>query len=116
MEFVSELFNYLQNGDAAMLVVFFAAFGVPLFSLLVYLLFRLLRIKVGRVVSQFCFALTLGYMVLGFITQFILCFSGVPALKMVLIWLAMVIVYGVFALLNWKMIAKASAVLKEIKD
>lgn len=47
-EFVSDILNYLQNNENAQgVVVALAAFGVPLFSFLLYLLFRILRIKVG---------------------------------------------------------------------
>ena len=46
-EFVSDILNYLQNNENAQgVVVALAAFGVPLFSFLLYLLFRILRIKV----------------------------------------------------------------------
>lgn len=109
--FVSDILNYLQNDDARGVVVALATFGVPLFSFLLYLLFRLLRIKVRPVTSSSLAALVVGYTLFGFITQTILFFSGVPALKMALIWLAMIIVYGIFALFNCRMIHKIAVTL-----
>lgn len=111
--FISDILDYLQNDDFQVVVVAFAAFGVPLFSLLLYLLFRILRIKVGPVASTSLAALAIGYTFVGFITQMILLFSGVPALKMALIWLSMIIVYGVFALFNYRMIYKVSVTFNE---
>lgn len=110
-EFVSDILNYLQNNENAQgVVVALAAFGVPLFSFLLYLLFRILRIKVGAM------ALVTGYTLFGFITQIILLFSGVPALKMALIWLAMIIVYGIFVLFNRRMIYKILSTFNETKN
>jgi len=114
--FISDILDYLQNDDFQVVVVAFAAFGVPLFSLLLYLLFRIFRIKVGPVASASLAALAIGYTFVGFITQMILLFSGVSALKMVLIWLAMIIVYGVFALFNYRMIYKVLPTLNKTKD
>lgn len=114
--FVSNILNYLQNEDSQVVVVAFATFGVPLFSFLLYLLFRLLRIKVGPVASSSLAALAVGYTFFGFITQMILLFSGVSALKMALIWLAMIIVYGVFVLFNCRMIYKMTVTLNETKN
>lgn len=93
-----------------------AAFGVPLFSFLLYLLFRILRIKVGAMASRALAALVTGYTFFGFITQIILLFSGVPALKMALIWLAMIIVYGIFVLFNRRMIYKILSTFNETKN
>ena len=61
-------------------------------------------------------ALATGYTLFGFITQIILLFSGVPALKMALIWLAMIIVYGVFVLFNRRMIYKILSTFNETKN
>lgn len=113
--FVSDILNCLQNDDSQVFVITFAAFGVPLFSLFLYLLFRILRIKVGPVANSSLAALAVGYTFFGFITQMILLFSGVPALKMALIWLAMIIVYGVFVLFNCRMIYKILATFNEAK-
>lgn len=117
-EFVSDILNYLQNNENAQgVVVALAAFGVPLFSFLLYLLFRILRIKVGAMASRALAALvTTGYTFFGFITQIILLFSGVPALKMALIWLAMIIVYGIFVLFNRRMIYKILSTFNETKN
>lgn len=116
-EFVSDILNYLQNNENAQgVVVALAAFGVPLFSFLLYLLFRILRIKVGAMASRALAALATGYTLFGFITQIILLFSGVPALKMALIWLAMIIVYGVFVLFNRRMIYKILSTFNETKN
>lgn len=116
-EFVSDILNYLQNNENAQgVVVALAAFGVPLFSFLLYLLFRILRIKVGAMASRALAALVTGYTFFGFITQIILLFSGVPALKMALIWLAMIIVYGVFVLFNRRMIYKILSTFNETKN
>ncbi len=72
-EFVSDILNYLQNNENAQgVVVALAAFGVPLFSFLLYLLFRILRIKVGAMASRALAALVTGYTFFGFITQIIL--------------------------------------------
>ena len=61
-EFVSDILNYLQNNENAQgVVVALAAFGVPLFSFLLYLLFRILRIKVGAMASSALAALVTGY-------------------------------------------------------
>lgn len=69
-EFVSDILNYLQNNENAQgVVVALAAFGVPLFSFLLYLLFRILRIKVGAMASRALAALVTGYTFFGFITQ-----------------------------------------------
>lgn len=57
-----------------------------------------------------------GVYVFGFITQIILLFSGVPALKMALIWLAMIIVYGIFVLFNRRMIYKILSTFNETKN
>ena len=106
-EFVSDILNYLQNNENAQgVVVALAAFGVPLFSFLLYLLFRILRIKVGAMASRALAALATGYTL----------FSGVPALKMALIWLAMIIVYGVFVLFNRRMIYKILSTFNETKN
>ena len=114
-EFVSDILNYLQNNENAQgVVVALAAFGVPLFSFLLYLLFRILRIKVGAMASRALAALVTGFF--GFITQIILLFSGVPALKMALIWLAMIIVYGIFVLFNRRMIYKILSTFNETKN
>ena len=60
-EFVSDILNYLQNNENAQgVVVALAAFGVPLFSFLLYLLFRILRIKVGAMASRALAALVTG--------------------------------------------------------
>ena len=116
-EFVSDILNYLQNNENAQgVVVALAAFGVPLFSFLWYLLFRILRIKVGAMASRASAALVTGYTFFGFITQIILLFSGVPALKMALIWLAMIIVYGIFVLFNRRMIYKILSTFNETKN
>lgn len=116
-EFVSDILNYLQNNENAQgVVVALAAFGVPLFSFLLYLLFRILRIKVGAMASRALAALVTGYTFFGFITQIILLFSGVPALKMALIWLAMIIVYGIFVLFNRRMIYKILSTFNETKN
>lgn len=113
-EFVSDILNYLQNNENAQgVVVALAAFGVPLFS---FLLFRILRIKVGAMASRALAALVTGYTFFGFITQIILLFSGVPALKMALIWLAMIIVYGIFVLFNRRMIYKILSTFNETKN
>lgn len=115
--FVSDILHYLQNeGNAQGIVIALAAFGVPFFSLLVYLLFRILRIKVGPMASRALAALVTGYTLFGFITQMILLFSGVPALKMAFIWLAMIIVYGMFVLFNCKMIYKVLEDFNEKKE
>ena len=115
-EFVSDILNYLQNNENAQgVVVALAAFGVPLFSFLLYLLFRILRIKVGAMASRALAALGTGYTFFGF-TQMILLFSGVPALKMALIWLAMIIVYGIFVLFNRRMIYKILSTFNETKN
>ena len=107
-EFVSDILNYLQNNENAQgVVVALAAFGVPLFSFLLYLLFRILRIKVGAMASRALAAL---------VTQLILLFSGVPALKKALIWLAMIIVYGIFVLFNRRMIYKILSTFNETKN
>lgn len=116
-EFVFDILNYLQNNENAQgVVVALAAFGVPLFSFLVYLLFRILRIKVGTVASRALAALVTGYTLFGVITQMILLFSSVPALKMALIWLAMIIIYGIFILFNYRMIYKISSTFNETKN
>ena len=116
-EFVSDILNYLQNNENAQgVVVALAAFGVPLFSFLLYLLFRILRIKVGAMASRALAALVTGYTFFGFITQIILLFSGVPALKMALIWLAMIIVYGIFVLFNRRMLYKILSTFNETKN
>lgn len=115
MAFVSDILNVLQEDGSQVFVIAFAAFGIPLFSLLLYLLCRILRIKVGPVASRALKTLAIGYTFLGFITQMILLFCGVPALKMALIWLAMIIVYGAFALFNCRMIYKISATFNETK-
>ena len=108
-EFVSDILNYLQNNENAQgVVVALAAFGVPLFSFLLYLLFRILRIKVGAMASRALAALVTGYTFFGF--------SGVPALKMALIWLAMIIVYGIFVLFNRRMIYKILSTFNETKN
>ena len=114
-EFVSDILNYLQNNENAQGVVVALA-GVPLFSFLLYLLFRILRIKVGAMASRALAALVTGYTFFGFITQIILLFSGVPALKMALIWLAMIIVYGIFVLFNRRMIYKILSTFNETKN
>lgn len=114
--FVSDILTYLQDDDSQGAVIALAAFGVPLFSIFLYLLFRILRIKVGPVASTSLAALAVGYTLFGSITQMILAFSGVPALKMALIWLAMLIVYGVFALFNCRMIYKILATSNETKN
>ena len=109
-EFVSDILNYLQNNENAQgVVVALAAFGVPLFSFLLYLLFRILRIKVGAMASRALAALVTGYTFFGFITQIIL-------LKMALIWLAMIIVYGIFVLFNRRMIYKILSTFNETKN
>lgn len=107
MAFVSDLLNFLQNDRAARgAVIAFAAFGVPLFSILLHLLFRILSVRLSPMVSSLLVVLVMGYTFGGFITQLILFMSYVPALKMALIWLAMVLVYGLFVLFNHKMIYK----------
>ena len=114
--FVSDILNYLQDDNAQGAVIALAAFGIPLFSFLTYLLFRILRIKVGPVASTSLAALAVGYTLFGSITQIILSFSGVSALKMALIWLAMIIVYGAFVLSNCRMIYKISVTFNKTKN
>lgn len=107
MAFVSDTLNFLQNDSGAPgAVLAFAVFGAPLLFLLLFLLLRILFGKFSARATSVLMILLLGYMFFGFITQFMLAFSGVPALKMAFVWLAMVLVYGLFALFNRHMIYK----------
>ncbi|KGN73012.1 hypothetical protein HQ47_09145 [Porphyromonas macacae] len=113
---LSDLFNYLQNDSEAPGLIFaIASFGVPLSSFILYVLFCILfpKVKVSDAVSYSLAGLAIGYTLMGFITQSLLFFMGVSAIKMALIWITMILVYGFFALFNYKMIAKVCSFLQD---
>lgn len=104
--------------DKAVLMIFWAAFGMFFSMLILFIPFMILK-KLNKKVKMrnslgFFTSIFLLCWIVGFVTQIILFFSGVSGIKLFFIWLAMLLTYVVFGLVNKKMILKwCHTVIKE---
>ena len=109
MEFSFKLYEFLQAVETNRhYMVMWAAFGVPLFMLVLTLPFYILR-KLGlyNFMKPFysVIYLSLGISwILGFITLMVLYFAYVSGIRMFLIWILMFLTYFVFCIFNRTML------------
>jgi hypothetical protein len=90
-------------------MVIWATFGVPLFLAALAIPFIILRkIGISKASSMYAFlaAIFVCCWIIGFITQMAFLFSGVPGIKMLLLWILMFVVCSIFVSLNYPHIKK----------
>lgn len=97
--------------DNPVIMVLWAAFGIFFSSLVLFapLIIFLRKISVKDKAEDFIGLVTSILFIcwiVGFITQMILFFSGIPGIKLFFIWISMFLTYVVFGIFNQKMILK----------
>lgn len=121
MELNSNIIYILKNlVESPMLMVFFAAFGIILYMLILGLLsapFQKLYKDtfVSKLVEAYFYALLISW-ILGFISQIILFFCGISGLQLLAIWLSMHILASLFCFLNYKELKILMTKFSKLKD
>jgi hypothetical protein len=105
-------FSYwLQNLDAnAQMLIFFAAFGIPVIMLLLALFQKLfgwigLKAIVSKSFSIIYMALTITWLI-GFVFSIFLFFAGAPGIKIILILIVIFICMFIFTLTHYPYLNK----------
>lgn len=109
MEFSFKYYEILQYFESEpMMVVMFAAFGVPLFMFALSLpLYIFRKIGLDKTLKPFYSILYIPLAItwiIGFILMIILLMTGVSGIRMVIVWTLMYLTYLVFGIFNRKAI------------
>lgn len=105
MELNSDIVRLLRNiEEAPMIMVFFSAFGVILYLVLLAIIIgpiqKMFKIENAPLINAYFYATGITW-ILGFIIEMLLFFMGVSGLQLVLIWLTLHIICVFFCIFNY---------------